>query len=132
MLIYLDANIVIYFVENPAVFGSKAQARLQAINISDGIAASELTRTECCNYPLRMINFPLLRLYDGFFSRPDVQILPITANAFRRATMIQAAYDFGTVDAIHLATAVENGCDIFLTNDGRLSRCTDLTIEVLA
>jgi predicted nucleic acid-binding protein len=41
-------------------------------------------------------------------------------------------HDFATVDAIHLATAAENGCQIFLTHDTRLNRCTDLTIEVLS
>jgi predicted nucleic acid-binding protein len=61
-----------------------------------------------------------------------VSLLPMTTNVFRRATLLQAIHDFGTVDAIHLATAIENGCDVFLTNDSRLSRCRDLTVEVLA
>ena len=80
MLIYLDTNIVIYAVENPAVFGVQALARLKAISATDRIALSELTRMECCNYPLRQSDFALLRLYDGFFSRPDVAILPTTTN----------------------------------------------------
>ena len=73
----------------------------------------------------------LLRRYDAFFLRSDVMILPISSQVFRLATVIQAMHDFATVDAIHLATAVENGCEIFVTHDTRLSRCTDLTIEVL-
>ena len=131
MLIYLDTNIVIYAVENPAVFGQRAQARLSAISRADRIAASELTRMECCNYPLRTADFALLRRYDAFFARPDVTLLPVSDAIIRRATMIQAQYDFATVDAIHLALAVENGCQIYLTNDHRLDRCTDLTVEVL-
>jgi len=131
VLIYLDTNIVIYAVENPAVFGASAQARLQAISRSDLIALSPLTRMECCNYPLRHANFALLRRYDAFFLRSDVMILPISSQVFRVATVIQAMHDFATVDAIHLATALDNGCEIFLTHDMRLSRCTDLTIEVL-
>ncbi|HKI33501.1 MAG TPA: PIN domain-containing protein [Gemmataceae bacterium] len=131
MLIYLDTNIVIYAVENPAVFGPRAEARLRAISTADRVALSELTRTECGSYPLRHSNFALLRLYDGFFVRPDVMILPISTNVFRRATLIQAMHDFGTVDALHLATAVENGCQAFLTNDSRLSNFTDLTVEIL-
>jgi uncharacterized protein len=58
-------------------------------------------------------------------------VLPITSNVFRRATVIQAMNDIPTVDAIHLATAVENGCQTFLTHDARLNRYTDLTIEML-
>jgi hypothetical protein len=30
-----------------------------------------------------------------------------------------------------LAAAAEAGCDRFLTNDSRLSRCTDIAVEVL-
>jgi uncharacterized protein len=131
VLIYLDTNIVIYAVENPAVFGSQAVARLQAIAGADRIGLSELTRMECCSYPLQHANFGLLRLYDSFFLRPDATILTITSNVFRRATVIQGMYDFATVDAIHLATAVENGCQIFLTHDSRLNRCTDVAVEIL-
>ena len=75
MLVYLDTNIVIYAVENPPVFGAKAAARLRAISVSDQIALSELTRTECCSYPLAKADFALFRsfLRDGFSS---VQMLP--------------------------------------------------------
>ena len=31
----------------------------------------------------------------------------------------------------HLAAAIESGCDLFLTNDHRLARCTDLSVELL-
>ena len=109
----------------PSGFWPDGVATLASHPAADQIAVSELTRTECCNYPLRHANFPLLRLYDEFFLRPDVIILPITSNVFRRATLIQAMHGFGTIDSIHLATAFEHGCQIFLTHDSRLSRCTD-------
>jgi predicted nucleic acid-binding protein len=34
-------------------------------------------------------------------------------------------------DSLHLAAAVEGGCDRFLTNDARLSRFPDIPVEVL-
>ena len=45
--------------------------------------------------------------------------------------MIRGRYRFKTPDSIHLAAAVESGCQLFLTNDVRLNRFTDLTVEVL-
>ncbi len=42
MLIYVDTNIVIYAVENPAGFGPKAQARLQSAQ-AQGDAVSSAT-----------------------------------------------------------------------------------------
>jgi predicted nucleic acid-binding protein len=34
-------------------------------------------------------------------------------------------------DAIHLAAAIETGCDVFLTNDNQLANFLDITVEVL-
>ncbi len=100
--------------------------RLQAISHTDHIAVSDLTRMECCSYPLRQVRFQLLRLYDSFFARPDVMIVPITPNVFRRASVLQAMYDIATVDAIHLATAAENGCQL----SPRRDRCTEMSVRV--
>ena len=36
-----------------------------------------------------------------------------------------------TILVIHLATAIEAGCSLFLTNDQRLSGFPDIPIEVL-
>jgi len=40
-------------------------------------------------------------------------------------------HKFKLGDSIHLAAAVEAGCDRFLTNDTRLSKFPDITVEVL-
>jgi predicted nucleic acid-binding protein len=34
-------------------------------------------------------------------------------------------------DALHLAAAIEFGCDVFLTNDNQLAAFPDIAIEVL-
>jgi predicted nucleic acid-binding protein len=46
-------------------------------------------------------------------------------------TYIRAHYGFKTPDAIHLAAAVVAGCEVFLTNDHRLDRFSDLTVEIV-
>ena len=38
---------------------------------------------------------------------------------------------YGLADALHLATAIEFGCDVFLTNDNQLSSFPDITVEEL-
>ena len=37
----------------------------------------------------------------------------------------------GLADALHLAVAIESGCDVYLTNDNHLSKFADLTVEEL-
>jgi predicted nucleic acid-binding protein len=69
--------------------------------------------------------------FDAFFSLADVIHAPLTTAVFDRATSLRATHGFRTADAIHLAAAIEQRCDQFLTNDARLSKCTDLAIEQL-
>jgi len=80
---------------------------------------------------MRLADPVLLAAYDRFFSTPALACFSFQDADFERATLIQAHHGFKTVDALHLAVAIENGCDRFLTNDHRLARFTDLTVEVL-
>jgi predicted nucleic acid-binding protein len=58
-------------------------------------------------------------------------MLPVTTATWERAARIGATHNFKVIDSLHLATAVEHGCGLFLTADGRLGRCTDIKVEVL-
>jgi predicted nucleic acid-binding protein len=70
-------------------------------------------------------------VFDGFFALPDVQAVPLPRAVYDRATLIRAQHGFKTIDALHLAAAVEAGCGRFLTNDTRLRTFSDITVEVL-
>lgn len=83
MLIYLDANIVIYAVQNVPVFGPKAQSRLtSAIANGDTFAISDLTRLECRCHPLARGATTVLANYDSFFLTPEVQKVPLTTAVY--------------------------------------------------
>ena len=72
-----------------------------------------------------------LALYDRFFASDAVQVAEITAVVCTRAAMIRSRYHFRAMDALHLAAAIEHGCQRFLTHDLRLQSCSDISIEVL-
>jgi predicted nucleic acid-binding protein len=132
MLIYCDSVILIYWLDQVGPFHVRARNRIAALQAAgDRAAISDLTRLECRVGALKRRDARILAVFDGFFARPDVQLLPLTAAVFDRAAQMRADLGFKTPDALHLAAAIEAGCDRFLTNDTRLSRCTDLTIEVL-
>lgn len=97
----------------------------------DEVVVSDLVRMECRVGPLRSGDALRLAKFDGFFARPDVRIAPMTPAVFDRATEIRARHGFKTPDSIHLAAAVESGCDCFLTHDSRLSTFPDLVVEIL-
>jgi predicted nucleic acid-binding protein len=45
---------------------------------------------------------------------------------------IRADHNFKVADSIQLATAVEGGADLFLTNDGDLKRFTEVRVITLS
>ena len=53
----------------------------------------------------------LLPSFDAFFGGPDVRLIPINTAVFDRATEIRAKHSFKLGDSLHLAAAVEAGCD---------------------
>lgn len=132
MIVYLDANAVIYFVEQNPVWWPKITARVAALRVAGhGLAVSDLTRTECLVGPFTSGDATALASYQAFFSDPAVRVLPLTAAVCERAARIRAAHRFKLPDALHLAAALEHGCGLFLTNDAQLARFPDITVEVL-
>ena len=82
--------------------------------------------------PLRLNDAVTLSAFDGYFSSEDVDITTITAAVCNRAASIRAQYDYRPMDSLHLAAAIEHGCQRFLTHDLRLQSFSDISIEVLS
>ncbi len=132
-MVFLDANPVIYFVEQPPVWGLKAKARITAfIAAGEQLAVTDLVRMECLVGPFKKGDAQVENDFRSFFTSPDVRILPITGAVCDRAGRIRAQFGFKPLDSLHLAAAVEHGCTRFLTNDGRLSSFPDIPIDVLS
>jgi predicted nucleic acid-binding protein len=132
MLIYLDSLIVIYFLDHVGSFQVRAANRISAAaTAGDLFAISDLTRFECRVGPIRARNAQRLADFEGFFLQPDVRLVPLPGTVFDLAAVIRADYGFKAADSIHLAAAVESGCDLFLTNDSQLRRFTGIAIEIL-
>jgi predicted nucleic acid-binding protein len=127
--VYLDAAPVIYTVEQVPLYATAVDAQLSAHGVVR--VASDLTRMECRVKPLREGNADLLEDFDDYFEGAVAEIVALSREVIDRATEIRAQYGFKTPDAIHLAAAVASGCDVFLTNDHRLDRFTDITLEVV-
>ena len=131
MLDYIDGAILIYHYDG-GPFQAPAVRWLAALKAAgDELAISDLVRMECRVGPLCSGDETKLKIFDGFFARPDIRTASLTPAVFDRAAQIRADRGFKTPDAIHLAAAVESGCDRFLTNDLRLSRFAGLAVETL-
>jgi predicted nucleic acid-binding protein len=131
-VIYADANVIIRLIEGDAVTRAPIEARLLPLRGTGRfLLTSRLSLLECRCKPLRAGDAPLLALYDAFFASAEVTLAEIGAAVIARATEYRAHLNVRTPDAIHLATAFVEGATAFLTGDRALTRCTDVTVEVL-
>jgi uncharacterized protein len=126
---YLDAAPVIYAVEEVPLYAAAVDKLLSAADVVR--VASDLTRMECRVKPIRDHNDALLADFDEYFEETVDEIISLSRDIIDHATNIRAQYGFKSPDAIHLAAAVASGCDVFLTNDRRLDRFKDLTVDVV-
>ena len=129
MRIYPDASPVIYVVQGVAPYFDYVDARLSIPG--DTLVISPLTMLECRVKPIREDDHNTLRQFDLFFENTVDEIVPLTRDVIDAATLIRARYGFATPDAIHLGAAMASGCDVFLTNDNRLARFGEMSVEVV-
>jgi len=128
----LDACCFIYLVEGSATWRAAVEERLRAYPDSTLFVTSQLTRLECRVRPIRTGDSTLLGQYDAILAADRIRVANVDAATIDSATNIRAQFGFKTPDAIHLATTIVAGAEIFLTGDFRLQRCTDVTVEVIA
>jgi predicted nucleic acid-binding protein len=126
--IYIDSAPLIYLVEDVAPYVSAVESRLTAPDVVQ--ICSELSRMECRVKPIRDGEDALLAAFDSYFANIISEVIPLSRQVIDQATELRARYRFRTPDAIHLAAAMVGGCDLFLTNDHRLSQCTEIPVEV--
>lgn len=131
-IVYVDTCIIIYTVE-------KLPEYLEILNLiweklENGeieIITSELTLMECLVLPLKIKNNRLITAYQSILSTTKLKMLPITQPILREAANLRAKTKLKTPDAIHIATALNLNCDLFLTNDLGLKNIANFSTIVL-
>ena len=97
----------------------------------DQPAISDLTWLEGRVKPIRSGDALILADMERFLTGSDVVRAPMPSEVYERACRIRAVHNHKLADSLHLATAIESGCGLFLTNDHRLSSFPDIAVEVL-
>jgi predicted nucleic acid-binding protein len=131
---YLDASAIIYLVEGAAGARALVAARIAGAerDPSGRLLTSRLSRLECRVKPLRAADAALLVTYDAFFARGRLVVVDVTGPVIDRATELRVKYGFKTPDALHLASAILGGADVFVTGDVALGRCTEVKVEIVS
>jgi uncharacterized protein len=129
--IYWDTCILIYRIQGIEPWMAGITARL-AERPNHRLIVSELTRLECRVKPLQEHDGATLAAFDRFFASPRIGYAPLSRTVFDLAAELRAHQRIKTIDALHLAAAIDAGCEEFWTNDRRLERAAAKRIEVIA
>jgi predicted nucleic acid-binding protein len=120
--IFVDSNIFIYHFEDSGARGLRATEILRRIGQrGDELMASALAIGEVLVKPIEYGNAILEAKYRALMRGPWVGLAPFDAVAGEIFARVRQDRRIKTPDAIHLATAASAGCDLFITNDDRLS-----------
>lgn len=118
-LIYLDACLLIYAIEEHPEWASAVLAALK--NEPEArFALSPLIKMECLVKPLKTGDVAMQRRYEAGMN--EFVQLPMTETIFLQAAMLGARFGLKTPDALHLACAQHHGCTALWTNDDRLAQ----------
>ena len=130
---YFETHAVIYYIEQNPTYLPAMVSRMfsQAGEERICCVTSDLVRLETRVHPLRHGHSQLLNRFDEFFMATQQHSVPFGRAVFDLATQMRASHELKTPDALHLAAALESGCDEFWTNDDRLAKAATGRIEVI-
>jgi len=135
VIIFLDANIVIYQVEAFPAFRDKVRSAINDIlaeHPGSQFSVSRLSLLECLVKPVRERNAPLVERYRSFFCASDLAIVEIGPEVIDRALMLRAEGGLRTPDAIQAASALTLSAPrIFVTGDKAFSKITGLNCLII-
>ena len=123
----------IYYVENHPIYADKVDAIIQVVEIMTiEISTSVIALTETLMKPIQTGDQSLIKAYRELFTETDyVRLIPVTFEIADKAAQLRAQYNLRTPDALHIASAIESGCQALLTNDLGIKRVTELRVLVL-
>ena len=121
--VFLDTNIFIYLIEDEGERGRKALELLERLTVRrDLVYTSTLTLGEVLTQPLSQGNTKLADIYEQKLTSPGVHLLDFDRSSARLYARIRLDRTIKAPDAMQLSMAAAARCDLFVTNDERLSR----------
>lgn len=111
---YIDTNIFIYLFEHHPQYGPAAAKAITDLQNKHRPTTSTLTLSEC----LAKVSGITPNTFEQL---PNLSLVVVDKHIAIKSAEIQNTHRIKIGDAIHLATAAELGCKIFLTNDKKLA-----------
>ncbi|KDR58162.1 type II toxin-antitoxin system VapC family toxin, partial [Limnospira platensis] len=123
---------VIYFVERNPSFVDRVDPIFERLESEITPVVGSVTVAECLVGALQMGLTNLEQAYVAIFTRDDVLFLENNLTIAREAARVRVRYNLQLPDAFQIATALNAGCQAFLTNDAQLKPIAELKILLVS
>jgi predicted nucleic acid-binding protein len=122
--VYFDTNIIIYVINNTAEFVDVCIPFFEAIENGDIIGCSgDVTIAELLVKPMQINDMLAISNIKAMFDVGGYfETFAHDRATFELAAHIRATKGLKFIDALHTATAINNGCGCIITNDKPLAR----------
>lgn len=131
--IALDTSIFIYHFEANTTYLELTTLVLERIQSGQcrGIV-SELTLHELLVRPLKLGQYDVADEYELLLANfPHLHLSPVSRHVLVKAAEVRAAHGFRAPDAIIIATALQGGATLLVTNDVQWKRIRELDVVCL-
>jgi predicted nucleic acid-binding protein len=128
-----DTAPLIYLVERNPTYFDRMFFIMGYVDrgLIDGVC-STIALAEVLVHPMRVGDIQLAKRYESVLSNShSFRMESVTPRVARNAAGLRSRYNLQTPDALHVATALDAGCDAFLTNDNGIKRVVEITVLVL-
>lgn len=129
--VFVDTAPFIYFIEkdsnNPQYHDKVKKFFMNGYDGNKEFVTSVITMEEYFVFPYRNNNHSYIEMFDRLVSTTNMEIAEIHQEIAKKAAQIRAEYKgFKAMDALQLAVACFEGCDLFLTNDKQLRQFKEI------
>ena len=131
--LFLDSAPIIYYVENHHEYGPVLKGFFQEVEQgSVSVITSPVTLAECLVLPLRLGLPDLAKVFIELITNgPSTHFAHLDRQTALSAAELRAEHGLSLADAFQIATALNQRCDAFLTNDIEIQRVPNLKVLVL-
>lgn len=131
--IFFDSNLFIYLFEESGPRYARVRELLERMSERhDELLTSSFTLGEVLVKPYASADWSLANRYEQLLSTPGISLLQFDGASARVYARLRQDKTIKPPDSIQLACAASAGCDLFITNDDRLTRKVVPGIQFIA
>ena len=134
VVVGLDTSVWIYEFEANPTYGPIVHPFFRdRLDVGKNrFGSSLLTLAEVLVQPIALGRTDLADRYRlAFQPRPGFEAWDVTRDVIERAAELRAKHRLKLADALHVAAAIVNRADLFLANDDKLRRITEIRVLAL-